>query len=63
MKICVLSKLSLFPLNMSGHHVSRLSLTLTRSTQTKRISYRVQDFVEVHKTDGDRDGLEEDCCE
>lgn len=31
--------------------------------EDKRISYRVQDFVEVHKTDGNRDGLEEDRCE
>lgn len=28
--------------------------------EDKRTSYRVQDFVEVHKTDSNRDGLDED---
>lgn len=30
---------------------------------TNPFSYRVQDFIEVHETDGDGDDLEEDGCE
>lgn len=71
MKFCVLSpfviitiraKPPLYPVRWQSVWWYHYLLNLMKG-EDKRISYRVQDFVEVHKADGNRDGLEEDRCE
>lgn len=49
----------MLPLNVA----ERSWCTTSNTAQPKRMSYRVQDFVEVHEAYGHRDRLQEDSCE
>lgn len=46
--------------NIRLDSVSVMISAVLDSWEDEHISYRVQDFVEVHKTDSDRKSLEED---
>lgn len=70
MKLCVVSKDNLSSLKCVQPPFPQLDGSQFDATmicemkgETDALSYRAQDFVEVHKTDSHRDGLEEDCRE